>query len=157
MLTIGSRAPAFSLPAGGGPGKLASLADYAGKKTVVVYFYPRDDTTGCTIESCSFRDAYEDFTAAGAEVIGISADDVASHERFSQKHRLNFVLASDPGGKTAEAYGVEKSMLGLLPGRATFVIDREGVIRDAFSSQLRLKTHVERALELVRRLEKQPG
>jgi len=136
---------------------MANLAEYTGKKTVVVYFYPRDDSTGCTIESCSFRDAYEDFTAAGAEVIGISTDDVASHDRFSQKHRLPFVLASDPGGKTAAAYDVERSMLGLVPGRATFVIDRDGIIRDAFSSMVRLKTHVERALELVRRLEKKPA
>jgi peroxiredoxin Q/BCP len=151
MLPIGAQAPEFSLPASGG--KTVRLADFLGKKTVVVYFYPKDGTPGCTVESCTFRDSHEDFVGAGAEVIGISADSVDSHERFGAKHRLPFTLASDREGNTARAYGVGTSFMGLLPGRVTYVIDREGIIRDAFSSQLRVKTHVERALELVRTLE----
>ena len=151
MLAVGTRAPEFSLLANGG--RTVALADYRGKKTAVVYFYPKDDTTGCTIESCTFRDAYEDFGAAGAEVIGISIDSVESHDRFGQKHRLPFVLASDPDGKVAKAFGVEDSLFGLVRGRATFVIDREGIVRDAFSSQVRVKAHVERALALVKQLE----
>jgi peroxiredoxin Q/BCP len=155
MLSPGTRAPDFALPADGG--RTARLADYHGKKTVVLYFYPRDDSAGCTIESCTFRDAYEDFTAAGAEVIGVSSDSVESHDRFSGKHRLPFVLASDPDGNTARAYQVERGMFGLIPGRATFVIDHDGIIRDAFSSSVRVKEHVHRALDLVRDLEKRTG
>jgi peroxiredoxin Q/BCP len=151
MLSPGTQAPDFSLSAGGG--KNVQLADYRGKKTVVLYFYPKDDTPGCTAEACTFRDSYEDFVSAGAEVIGVSADSSESHEAFGGKHRLPFVLASDPGGQTAKAYDVEKGLFGLLPGRVTFVIDRDGVVRDAFSSQLRVKTHVERALNLVKTLE----
>ena len=151
MLPIGTPAPDFSLQANGG--RTVHLADFRGKKTVVVYFYPKDETVGCTIESCSFRDSYEDFTTAGAEVIGISADSVDSHDKFGARHRLPFVLASDPGGATAAAFGVDKGFFGLLPGRTTFVIDREGIVRDAFTSQVRVKTHVARALDLVRSLE----
>ena len=151
MLAPGTPAPDFDLPCGGG--RTARLADYRGKHTVVVYFYPKDDTPGCTAESCSFRDSHEDFVGAGAVVIGISRDSVESHDRFSGKHKLPFLLASDRDGKVAEAYQVGKSFLGLLPGRVTYVIDRQGMIRDAFSSQLRVKTHVERALDLVRSLE----
>jgi peroxiredoxin Q/BCP len=151
MLSVGTRAPEFSLPARGG--KPARLADYLGKKTVVLYFYPKDDTTGCTLESCSFRDAYEDFLAAGAEVIGVSADSLESHDRFAAKHRLPFVLATDADGAAARAFDVGRAFLGLAPGRVTFVIDKQGVIRDAFSSSLRMHEHVHRALSLVRSLE----
>jgi peroxiredoxin Q/BCP len=151
VIPIGSQAPPFELPASGG--QTIRLSDYRGKKTLVLYFYPKDDSTGCTIESCAFRDAYEDFLGAGAEVIGVSIDDLASHDRFKSKHRLPFILASDPDQRIARAFGVEDGMFGLLRGRATFVIDREGVVRDAFSSSVRLKTHVERALSLVKQLE----
>jgi len=152
MLSPGTPAPDFTLPAGGG--QTARLSDYRGKQTVVVYFYPKDETPGCTVESCSFRDSHEAFLSAGAVVIGISADSVESHDRFAARHNLPFLLASDRGGATAKAYDVERSFLGLLAGRATFVIDREGIIRDAFASQVRVNTHVSRALELVRSLEK---
>ena len=115
----------------------------------MIFFYPKDDTLGCTIESCAFRDAYKDFIAAGAEVIGISADPVASHLRFREKYSLPFILASDVAGETAHAYGVANGPLG-LPGRATFIIDKGGIVRDAYASQLRVKRHVSRALGLVR-------
>ncbi len=147
MLSPGARAPDFELPASGG--RTVRLADFRGKKPIVLYFYPHDDTVGCTIESCSFRDAYEDFVAAGAEVIGVSVDSVASHDAFGAKHRLPFLLASDPDDRTARAYGVEKSFVGMR-GRVTFVIDRDGIVRDSFSSLLRFTAHVSRALELVR-------
>jgi peroxiredoxin Q/BCP len=125
--------------------------DYLGKKPIVLYFYPKDDTPGCTAESCAFRDSYEQFVAAGAEVIGISADPVSSHRRFQDKHALPFMLASDTDRRTARAYGVPEGPFGLA-GRATFVIDRHGIVRDAFSSQFRVRRHVSRALDLVRRL-----
>jgi peroxiredoxin Q/BCP len=117
----------------------------------VIFFYPKDDTLGCTIESCAFRDSYEDFVAEGAEVIGISADPVTSHLRFQEKYSLPFILASDVDHETAHAYGVAEGSLGLA-GRATFVIDRCGMVRDAFSSRLRVKKHVSRALDVVRGL-----
>lgn len=127
------------------------LADLVGKKIVVVYFYPRDDTPGCTIEACGFRDAYEQFVAAGAEVIGISSDSVESHARFKARHKLPFTLLSDPGGKAAEAFGVSKTF-GLIPGRSTFVIDRQGLVQLRFDGQLRVNEHVARALDLVKKL-----
>lgn len=154
MLTPGTRAPHFSLQTS--DGGLLRSTDYLGQKPVVIYFYPKDDTLGCTIESCAFRDSYEAFVGAGAEVIGISADPVSAHRAFQARHRLPFILASDPGRGTSRAYGVAEGPFG-LPGRATFVIDRHGIVRDAFSSRVRVKTHVRRALHLVRQLAGEPG
>jgi len=121
----------------------------------VIFFYPKDDTAGCTVEACAFRDAHAEFVAAGAEVIGISADPLTSHLRFQEKHSLPFALASDVSNETARAYGVAKGPFG-LPGRATFVIDKRGIVRDAFSSRLRVKKHVRRALDVVRALTREP-
>jgi thioredoxin-dependent peroxiredoxin len=149
LLKPGSRAPQFSLQTS--DGGLLRSNDYIGKKPIVIFFYPKDDTLGCTIESCAFRDSYADFVAAGAEVIGISADPVTSHLRFREKYSLPFILASDVNHETAHAYDVPTGLLGLA-GRATFVIDKHGMVRDAFSSQLRVKRHVSRALDLVRGL-----
>ena len=117
---------------------------------LVVYFYPKDETYGCTIEACAFRDQYEDFLAAGAEVIGVSRDDAAAHDGFKAKHRLPFTLLSDPGGKVAEAWGV-RSTFGLA-GRVTFVFDKAGVVRHRFSSHVRFGKHVDEALAVVRTL-----
>jgi peroxiredoxin Q/BCP len=149
VLKRGARAPHFSLQTSDG-GVLRST-EYFGRKPIVLYFYPKDDTPGCTVESCAFRDAYEQFVAAGAEVIGVSADPVSSHRRFQDKHALPFILASDTARRTAREYGVPEGPFGLA-GRATFVIDRHGIVRDAFSSRFRVKRHVSRALDLVRRL-----
>jgi len=148
-LKPGTSAPQFSLPTS--EGGLLRSTDYIGKKPVVIFFYPKDDTLGCTIESCAFRDSYADFVAAGAEVIGISADPVTSHLRFREKYSLPFILASDVNHETAHAYDVPTGPLGLA-GRATFVIDKHGMVRDAFSSRVRVKRHVSRALDLVRGL-----
>ncbi len=133
-------------------GSAVSMKDLVGNKTIVLYFYPKDDTAGCTAEACSFRDSYEDFKAAGAEVIGVSADDGSSHEAFKQKNRLPFTLLSDPGGAAAKAFGVKKTF-GLIAGRVTFVIDRQGAIRHKFDSQIRVNKHVEEALAVVKSLE----
>jgi len=132
-------------------GQPVRLRDLVAEKVLVVYFYPKDDTPGCTAEACGFRDAYQDFVDAGAEVVGISQDLGDSHRAFARKHRLPFRLLTDPHGAAARAFGVKKT-LGILPGRATFVVDRRGRIVDAFSSQLRVGTHVERALRHVREL-----
>jgi peroxiredoxin Q/BCP len=144
----GDAAPAFSLP--NQDGKLVSLADFKGR-AVVLYFYPKDDTPGCTRESCAFRDAYEDFQEAGAEVIGISSDSSESHKKFAARHRLPFTLVSDAGGQVRKAYGVPAT-LGLLPGRVTFVIDREGTVRHVFNSQFNPTQHVAEAKEVLARL-----
>ena len=118
---IGSKAPLFILPDQNG--KLINLNDFIGKTNLVVYFYPKDESYGCTKEACSFRDSYEDFKEAGAEVIGISADSEASHKGFAANHKLPFILLSDKDKKIANLYGVGKTM-GILPGRVTFIIDK---------------------------------
>jgi peroxiredoxin Q/BCP len=129
-------------------GTSVSLADHLGR-WVVVYFYPADDTPGCTAEACGFRDSYQDFTDAGAVVIGVSGDSTASHERFATKHRLPFTLLTDDDGSLRQAFGVGKT-LGILPERVTFVIDPEGVVRKVFSSQLRATRHQAEALAAIR-------
>lgn len=116
---------------------------------VVVYFYPKDDTPGCTAESCSFRDSYEEFTDAGARVIGISSDSVESHKAFEMKHQLPFTLLADVDGKVRKEWGVGRT-LGLLPGRVTYVIDPEGIVRREFSSQFRPKRHIDEALAVIK-------
>ena len=148
-IQAGKPAPAFTLP--DQDGKLVSLADFVGKQAVLLYFYPKDDTPGCTKEACSFRDSYEAFKEAGAEVIGISSDSEALHQKFAVKFRLPFTLVSDPGGSVRKRYGVPAT-LGLLPGRVTFVIDRAGVVRHVFNSQLQATRHVDEALGVLRRL-----
>ncbi|HVN52100.1 MAG TPA: peroxiredoxin [Acidimicrobiales bacterium] len=145
-LQEGDTAPDFELPSQ--TGSTVSLSDNRGR-WVVVYFYPADDTPGCTAEACSFRDSYEDFTDAGAVVIGISGDSVESHVKFADKHRLPFTLLSDVDGTLRKKWGVGKS-LGLLPGRVTYVIDPDGVVRKRFSSQLRAKQHHQEALATIR-------
>ena len=132
-----------------GDGKTIQLRDKIGKP-LVVYFYPKDDTFGCTKEACTFRDHYEDFLGAGAEVIGVSRDDAASHAKFKAQHRLPFTLLTDPGGKIADAWNV-KGPLG-MPGRITFVFDKAGVLQHKFDSVIRFGKHVEEALEVVKKL-----
>lgn len=117
----------------------------------VLYFYPADETPGCTAEACSFRDEYERFTEAGAVVVGVSRDSLDSHRKFAEHHRLPFKLISDADGELRRKYQV-KATLGLLPGRVTFVIDKRGSIAHAFSSQLRATKHVQEALAVVQRL-----
>jgi peroxiredoxin Q/BCP len=147
-LKVGDKAPEFSLP--DQHGNIVSLADGIQKKLwQVIYFYPADDTPGCTAEACSFRDGYEDFQDAGAVVVGVSADDEESHRRFAEKHRLPFRLLSDADGSLAAAFGVKKA-LGILPARVTFVIDPGGIVRKVFSSQLRFGRHHDEALLAIR-------
>lgn len=148
-LAAGDKAPAFTLP--DQDGRSVSLTDFAGHKNVVVYFYPKDDTPGCTKESCTFRDQYTAFTDAGAEVLGISNDSSESHRKFADKYKLPFPLLADSGGTVRKAFKVPKS-LGLLPGRVTFVIDRNGVIQHVFNSQLNPTQHVAEALSVLKRL-----
>jgi len=145
----GDRAPEVEMTTA--DGTRFSLADYRDKQVVVLFFYPKNNTSVCTKEACSFRDAYERFVQAGAVVIGVSGDSAESHQDFAAQHRLPFPLVSDPGGELRKRFGVPKTM-GLLPGRVTYVIDREGVVRLVFNSQLDAEGHVSRALQLVQQL-----
>jgi peroxiredoxin Q/BCP len=149
QIGVGEAAPDFTLY--DHRGHRVNMSDLLASRCVVLYFYPKDDTPGCTAEACSFRDQYEVLKDAGAEVVGISSDTVSSHEGFVAKHRLPFILLSDPGGAVRAAYGIQRT-LGLIDGRVTFVIDRKGVVRMAFSSQIRPKKHVDEALRIVRSL-----
>ena len=139
MLQVGDPAPDFTLPTTtGAPFHLAGQRDRA----VVLYFYPKDDTPGCTAEACSFRDQYQDFQDLGAEVVGVSSDSAASHQKFTQKHRLPFPLLADADGRVRKRYQVPRALLGLLPGRVTFVIDKQGIIQYIFNSMSRATDHV---------------
>jgi peroxiredoxin Q/BCP len=121
-----------------------------------LYFYPKDETPGCTKEACAFRDSYEVFTDAGAEVIGVSSDSVESHAGFAGHHKLPFTLLSDEGGRVRKSYGVPAT-LGLLPGRVTYVIGRDGVVRHVLSSQVQIGRHIDSALAVVRELQAAQG
>jgi thioredoxin-dependent peroxiredoxin len=143
---VGSKAPDFMLPSQSG--EMVSLSDFLGEKPVVLFFYPKDDTPGCSKEACAFRDEYERFKELDAEVMGISSDSVQSHERFADKHKLPFPLLSDRGEKVRRIYGVPNT-LGLFPGRVTYVIDQEGVVRHVFTSQIGVQRHVAEAVSFL--------
>ena len=150
-IQAGDTAPDFTLPSQSG--EPVRLGDRLGQRVVVLYFYPKDNTPGCTAEACAFRDSYEVFTDAGAEVIGISSDSAARHAAFAGQHQLPFTLLSDQGGKIRKLYGVPPAVLGLLPGRVTYVIDRQGTVRHVFGSMTSIGQHVSDALEIVRQLQ----
>ena len=147
---VGDKAPDFTLPSQSG--EQVRLQDRIGQGVVVLYFYPKDETSGCTREACAFRDSHEVFTDAGAEVIGVSSDSVDKHAAFAAHHKLPFTLLSDKGGKVRKAYEVP-STLGFIPGRVTYVIDRDGTVRHVFNSMTNIDRHVKDALEVVRRLQ----
>ena len=150
---IGDKAPDFTLPTdGNGTVTLSKLRG----KPVVLYFYPKDDTSGCTAEACGFRDSFPDYGKTGATVIGLSRDSVASHEKFKRKYGLPFTLASDTEGKVTEAYGVwvEKSMYGrkyMGIDRSTYLIDKDGVVRGAWR-KVKVPGHVAEVLKAVQAL-----
>ena len=149
-LKVGDTVPAFS--AKSTEGKLFESQSIIGKKPVVIYFYPKDDTPGCTAQACSFRDQYEDFKTLGAEVIGISGDFFAYNQKFAVKYHLPFFLLSDEEKKLRQLFGVPTALFGLLPGRVTYVLDQKGVIRLIFD-QLSPKSHITKALEMIKKME----
>ncbi len=147
---VGDKAPDFTLPSQSG--EQVRLYDRLGERVVVLYFYPKDNTSGCTAEACAFRDSHETFTDAGAEVIGVSSDSADKHASFAGQHNLPFTLLSDKGGKTRKSYGVP-TVLGVIPGRVTYVIDRTGTVRLVFSSMTNIDQHVKDALDVVKQLQ----
>ncbi len=142
---VGDRAPDFTLL--NQSGAKVCLGDFLGKKDIVLYFYPKDKTSLCTEEACAFRDSYEVFKDAGAEVIGVSSDSVESHRQFAKEHQLPFILLSDVDGAIRKRYGVPTAFG--LPGRVTYIIDRQGIVRRIFFSQFTSKRHVDEALETL--------
>jgi peroxiredoxin Q/BCP len=153
-LTVGDRVPDFTLPDQNG--QLVSLAELLTSACLVLFFYPKDDTPGCTAEACAFRDEHEALAQAGATVVGVSADDVSSHRRFADRHRLPFRLLADRGGMLRRRFGVPRT-LGLIDGRVTYIIDAKGVVRHVFNSQFRTRAHVDEALRLVRSIRESSG
>ncbi len=151
-IKVGDKAPDFALPSQMGDN--VTLSEFFGKKNIVLYFYPKDETPGCTREACNFRDSYEEFTNLGAEVLGISGQSVESHKSFASHYGLPFILLSDKDNKIRKLYGVPSSM-GLIPGRVTYIIDKKGVVRHIFSSQTQTQRHVEEAKNTLIELEKE--
>ena len=135
-------------------GDNVTLSEFIGKKNVVLYFYPKDETPGCTTEACTFRDSYDELTSLGAEVLGVSGQSVASHKSFATHYGLPFILLSDEGNKVRKLYDVPSS-LGLIPGRVTYIIDKKGIVRHIFNSQTQTRQHVEEAKETLKELEKE--
>ncbi|KAL3535487.1 hypothetical protein ACH5RR_003948 [Cinchona calisaya] len=145
-VTKGSVPPAFTLK--DQDGRNVSLSKFKGKP-VVVYFYPADETAGCTKQACAFRDSYEKFKKAGAEVIGISGDDPSSHKAFAKKYRLPFTLLSDEGNQIRKEWGVPSDLFGALPGRQTYVLDKNGVVQLIYNNQFQPEKHIDETLKFL--------
>jgi len=152
QVKVGDKAQDFTLPSQMGDN--VTLSEYLGKKNVVLYFYPKDETPGCIKEACTFRDNYEELTNLGAEVLGISGQSVESHKSFASHYGLPFILLADVDNKIRELYGVPSTM-GILPGRVTYIIDKKGVVRHIFVSQTNAQRHVEEAKNTLRLLEQE--
>tara|TARA_R110002020_G_scaffold17264_15_gene60916 strand:- start:1334 stop:1798 length:465 start_codon:yes stop_codon:yes gene_type:complete len=149
ILKIGDKVPHFNLP--DQKGEDFDINSVLGSKPLVIYFYPKNFTPGCTKEACSFRDSYEDFKQMGAEVIGISSDSSNSHSRFVERYELPYIMLSDSNGKVRKQFGVKSELLGLIPGRETFVVDKEGILVMRYNS-MKATTHINKALGAVKKL-----
>lgn len=147
-IKVGDKVPNFT--AIDTNGKLFNSQEIIGEKPVVIYFYPKDNTSVCTEQACSFRDKYEDFKTLGAEVIGISSDSLKSHVGFASKYKLPFILLSDSDKKIRKLFGVANDLLGLIPGRVTYVADKTGTIIMVFNS-MSGKIHIDKALQILKR------
>ena len=147
---VGSLVPSFSLKDQNG--QYFNIESVIGKHNLVIYFYPKDDSPGCTKEACSFRDQFEVFKKEDAIIIGISGQSVKSHLEFAKKHRLNYTLLSDDGNKVRKLFGVPTSFLGLLPGRVTYIVDKQGKVVFIFNSQLNAEKHIEEALRILKEM-----
>jgi peroxiredoxin Q/BCP len=145
-IEVGDKLPIFRLY--NQDGKRIDIANYIGKP-MVIYFYPKDDTPGCTKEACSFRDEYHHFTKSSVTIFGVSGDSIASHKKFQSKYRLPFDLLSDKNNTVRNLFGVPADLFGLIPGRVTYVIDRAAIVRHIFDSQMNVNKHIEEALKVL--------
>ena len=149
---VGDKLPCFSLP--DQYGKTFNIMNYVGKKKLVIFFYPKDGSHGCTRQACYFRDLNETFDEVDAIVVGISGQSVESHKRFAELYRLNYPILSDEGNSVRKLFGVQSNALGLIPGRVTYVADTEGKIVFIFNSQVQPERHVDEALKVALLLKK---
>jgi len=150
MLKTGDKCPPFLL--NDQHGNSVNSAQLIGHQILVIFFYPKDETRGCTVEACTFRDEHETFMDEGAKVIGISSDSIASHDRFAQKFRLPYTLLADEKKEVRKAFQVPGNLFGLIPGRVTYIVDKSGVIRGIYNSLTDPRGHIQKALECVRSL-----
>ena len=146
-MEIGEKIKAFKLD--DDKGMPFSINDHIGLSNLVIYFYPKDDTPGCTIQACTFRDEFEAFNDLNAKVIGISSDDAQSHAKFKEKYRLPFTLLSDVNNRVSELFKVKRDLFGLLPGRVTFIIDTKGIVRYKFDSRINIKKHIKESIRIL--------
>jgi peroxiredoxin Q/BCP len=147
-IEIGDKLPSFSLLDQNG--ELFSSDDYIGKTALVIYFYPKDDTSGCTKEACKFRDNYEDFTDLEVQIIGISGDSVESHKNFADKYNLPFTLLADTDNDVRGLFGVPTSFFGTVPGRVTYVVNNSGVVIHIYNSMIKAGNHIDEALKALK-------
>ena len=147
-IQVGDRVPTFTLLDQDGNKFL--IEDYIGKTAMVIYFYPKDNTTGCIKEACGFRDNYESFKEIGVKIIGISSDDVKSHKAFVTKYNLPFTLLADVDNEVRERFGVPNSLFGVIPGRVSYVIDENGVVINIYESLLKPQRHIEESLDVLK-------
>lgn len=146
----GSNVPGFTLP--DQDGKLFDISTVMGKKNLVIYFYPKDDTPGCTKEACYFRDQFEVFKEEDAIIIGISGQSVESHKEFATKYKLNYTLLSDEGNEIRKLFGVPTNLFGFIPGRVTYIVNKKGKVVYTFNSQSQATKHVDEALRILKQL-----
>ncbi len=146
-IEVGSAIPHFILTDQNG--NEFDIKSVLGKKYLVIYFYPKNDSPGCTKEACSFRDQYEVFRKADAEIIGISSDSVESHKRFAEKHNLTYTLLSDEGNRVRKLFGVPTNFFGLIDGRVTYVVNKSGVVIHIFNSQIQAEKHIQESIKAL--------
>lgn len=149
-LSVGDKVPEFNLLDQDGAD--FNIADFVGKQAMVIYFYPKDDTPGCTKEACKFRDEFEVFSDLNVKVIGISSDDVISHKAFAEKYNLPFSLLADTEKKVRSLFGVPTFGAGLIPGRVTYIIDKKGLVKFVFNNMSDAEKHIEKSLEILKNL-----
>ncbi|MEC5144504.1 hypothetical protein UNH65_13205 [Chitinophaga sp. 180180018-2] len=149
QIKTGDKVPSFTLQ--DQDGKTFDINTVLGKQPLVIYFYPKDETSVCTKEACSFRDSFQDFQKYGAKVIGISSDDVASHKSFAAHHHLPFTLLSDPKNEVRKLFGVPKTFV--IPGRVTYVVDKKGVVVHTFNSMKDGEKHVTESLAALQKMQ----
>jgi peroxiredoxin Q/BCP len=133
-------------------GEKVAISEFIGKQNLVIYFYPKDDTPGCTKQACSFRDSFQDFIDHGAMVIGISSDSIAKHKSFASRYNLQFPLLADENKIVRKLFGVPTNLLGIIPGRVTYIVDKKGIVQGVFNSQLNVEQHVAEALKILDKL-----